>query len=625
MKRQFFRSPVFLASIALGVFFFLSLSVSWQESTTMDEKAHIPASYTYVHYLDMRLNPEHPPLLKILSGIPLLFLDVTFPTESVEWTEGVNEQWTLGDRFLHENNAHLITFLSRIPIILLSVLLGWLLFRWTREFVGDWFALGALLLYTANPNIIAHSHYVTTDIGIAFAIFLALYYGVRWLKNPSQKNTLFFGLTLGVAQLIKFSAFLLYPFFGLLTLLFALTLAKQGKDILQTTQNALRKIGTMWLLLLEASLISLLPLWVVYAIFNWNIPDTNLLILIETQLPNEGIPKIFKSLALSFINIPLLAPFTEYLLGLAMVFVRVTGGNTYYFFGEVSNTANPFYFPLVFLIKETLPVLFGLFLACIFGVRSLCKSFRKNTFSLSKWSCAFKNLLQKHITLFTMGMFIFLYSYLSITGNLNIGLRHLFPIIPLLFIFALVAIHHLYKVLAQTSPLSANIFVGCFFFWVITIPIFSYPSYLSYFNESVGGPQNGYLYVTDSNYDWGQDLKNLKVWVDRHNNYCLDPVIAMKQDIDCSSLGLPKIEQLRIDYFGGSSPEYWFGDIFIPWNEHKDPEPGWYALSIGFLQESIYKEKFPREKSYEWLTSIQPIDRAGDSIFIFYIKEEKEN
>ena len=620
MKLHILLSPIALSGIVLSIFFFLSLSVSWQESTTMDEKAHIPAAYTYVQYLDMRLNPEHPPLLKVLAGTPLLFLDVTFPRESTEWKEGINEQWTLGDRFLHENNAHLITFLSRIPILLLSVLFGWFLFRWTRQLVGDWFALGTLLLYAMNPNILAHSHYVTTDIGIAFAVFFTLFYGVRFLKHPSQKNTIIFGLALGIAQLIKFSAFILYPFFGLITLLYTLSYTKKGRTLTQTLANTLKKITFSWLLLLEASCISLLPIWIIYTVFNWNIPDANLLTLIETQLPDKGIPALFETLTLFLLHNPILSPLTEYFLGLAMVFVRVTGGNTYYFFGEISNTANPFYFPAVYLLKETLPVLFGILLAYIFGIIFSFKSTLKNRFSLFQWKISFKILLQKHTSLVTMGLFIILYSYLSITGNLNIGLRHLFPIVPLFFIFAIVALKYFHQILSRKTPLFANIAIGCFFIWVISIPFFVYPSYLSYFNELGGGSKNGYLYVTDSNYDWGQDLRNLKIWVEDYNT-CLQTESAKH----CPSTMMPSqkpIEKIRIDYFGGSSSKYWFGDMFVPWDEYKDPEPGWYALSIGFLQESLHREKMPGEKSYEWIEDVQFVDRAGDSLFIFYREKQ---
>src|SRR5205085_5854568 len=52
----------------------LSLTSVRQKSATFDEGLHIPAAYTYVAYGDFRLNPEHPPLVKLLSGLPLRYL-----------------------------------------------------------------------------------------------------------------------------------------------------------------------------------------------------------------------------------------------------------------------------------------------------------------------------------------------------------------------------------------------------------------------------------------------------------------------------------------------------------------------------------------------------------------------
>ena len=607
------KASFIIASFSLAFLFSFSLFVSWQESTTMDEQAHIPASYTYVKYLDMRLNPEHPPLLKNLAGIPLLFMDVTFPLDSQEWQEGINQQWVLGNRFLHENNAHLITFLSRIPIIFISLLLGFFLFFWTKKLAGDIPAIIAIIFYSFNPNVIAHSHYVTTDIGIACAIFISLYFGTRFIKNPSRKNILFFGFVLGIAQLVKFSAFLLYPFFGFLTLLYAFSLVPKYTFSKETFFNLWKNIYFYWSRLFFASLLSLIPIWILYTINTWNMPDTQLLTLIETQLPEDGIPRIAKVFVLFIFNIPILSSLAEYFLGLAMVFVRVTGGNTYYFLGEVSTTANALYFPTVYLLKETLPILFSLFLLPFLTI----KIFFQKYISLFSKKLSAKNIfsflsliIQKKIELLSIFFFCIFYGYISITGNLNIGFRHLFPIIPLLHLLGALSLGVFYTHYRKFGI----ILIPLLLVWTLSIPLFSYPSYLSYYNESVGGSKNGYLYVTDSNYDWGQDLRRLKKWVDHYNIQCINN----SEEKPCLE-NINFIDTLRIDYFGGSHPLYWFGEAYLPWNDSKIPEPGWYAISATYLQESIYKEKTLNEKSYLWTKDAQLVDRAGDSLFIFYL------
>jgi len=153
----------------------------------------------------------------------------------------------------------------------------------------------------------------------------------------------------------------------------------------------------------------------------------------------------------------------------------------------------------------------------------------------------------------------------------------------------------------------------------MSIPVLTYPNYLSYFNIAVGGNQNGYKYVTDSNYDWGQDLKRLKGFVDLHNR-CKKGEANMNEEKECAlTENYPPIEKIRVDYFGGSSPAYYLGDMFIPWWDQRDPEPGWYAISSFFYQESLYKKKPIGTKDYSWLKDVSPLRRAGNSLFIYYV------
>ncbi len=148
----------------------------------------------------------------------------------------------------------------------------------------------------------------------------------------------------------------------------------------------------------------------------------------------------------------------------------------------------------------------------------------------------------------------------------------------------------------------------------IAIPAIAYPSYLSYFNATVGGHKNGYLYATDSNYDWGQDLKYLKKWVENENHRCA----LIETTEQCG------VDKIRVDYFGGSDPKYYLGDAYVPWWGGRRPiEPGWYAICTFFYQESLHKTLAPGEANYAWLLGQTPVARAGDSFLIYYITEEE--
>src|SRR4051812_6703621 len=101
-----------IAAALLAAMFGLGLGSMVGNSAIVDEVAHIPSGYSYLHYGDYRLNPEHPPLIKDLAGLPLQFMHLKFPDNEPAWTTDVNGQWEAGWNFLyHEgNNADAILF-----------------------------------------------------------------------------------------------------------------------------------------------------------------------------------------------------------------------------------------------------------------------------------------------------------------------------------------------------------------------------------------------------------------------------------------------------------------------------------------------------------------------------------
>lgn len=610
-------------------FFILSTVVSSQESATFDERAHIPAAYSYIDALDMRLNPEHPPLIKDIAGIPLQFLNVTFPYKSSEWKNGINEQWVIGDLFLNCtdpaiacNNIDAILLWSRMPITLIAVLLGIGIFLWTRELGGTLAGLFAVLLFITDPNIIAHSHYVTTDIGIAAFIFFAFYFFVRFLRNPSVSNVFAAGIFLGLAQLTKFSAVLLFPIFGLFIILYALTQQKPRQFSGSKITFIIRTLFEYGFKYIGSVLICFALIWSLYAWNTASMPGEKLVILADQYLSQKNIPAQFAhALVVGTSQSEFLKPFSEYFLGVAMVFARVASGNVHYFLGTVSDKASAFYFPVVFLLKETLPFLF-LLLATIFY--TLFRMFSAISQRTESFGTLFTRVFQARIAQFLSVFFILFYTYVSITGNLTIGFRHLFPILPFLYMLVAKTVFDIFRRLTD-DPTTKKVFIvvlGGIIFSLFATPIISYPSYLSYFNAAAGGHTEGYRYVTDSNYDWGQDLKHLRTFIDDHNR-CVSGNITFGEQ--CVMKNYPAIDKIRVDYFGGSKPAVYLGDHYIPWWDERPTEPGWYAISAFFYQESLYKKNPTGKQTYAWLSAYSPVARAGDSFFIYYLPSDIES
>lgn len=625
------RYARFIVAGIMLVFIVVSLVLSYQDSLIMDEQAHIPAAYSYVTQGDMRLNPEHPPLIKDLAGSPLLLLQPKFPSSDYSWTNGVNEQWKLGQTFLFAsgNNPDAITFWSRLPIILLALLLAWFIFRWTSELAGTGAGLGALLLYVCDPNIIAHSHYVTTDIGIAALVFIATYYFIRWLKKPTLGNVIVAGMVLGLAQLTKFSAVLLWPLYAVMTLIYAASTNASVQYQYTAWQSCWRRSLTYFGKYIGIVVISGLVIWTIYAVNTWNMPTEKIRELAANSLAHTGISQTASRIITAFSSVTILKPLSEYILGVFMVHDRVKSGSTVYFLGNVYTGGSHAYFPIVFLIKETIPFLILLLGAILITCQSAFKNIRQRT---RTWWELLRGSISKYIAQYTMSAFVILYTYFSIKENLNIGFRHLFPILPFLYVLIACAIADLVrqlagKVLAFNRKIIVTLLLSVFAVWIVAIPVFAYPNYLSYFNEVVGGHHQGYKYVTDSNYDWGQDLKRLQTWVKEYNACAAEtsPTTCLSAKLKMSPGALARIDapqpitSLYVDYFGGDNPRYRLGDMVVDSHSSDIPMAGWHAISVEYYQESAHQAQQSGEQSYHWLTTIPAVGRAGDSILLFYI------
>ncbi len=134
---------VLITSFAL----FLAIFSLKGDSITTDESPNVSAGYSYLTQKDMRLNPEHPPLVKDIGALPLLFQKINFDANHPSWRDNVNDQWSFGPHFLYEigNNPDKIIFSARLTVLIFFVLLCFFVLKWTREKYGPKTALIALL------------------------------------------------------------------------------------------------------------------------------------------------------------------------------------------------------------------------------------------------------------------------------------------------------------------------------------------------------------------------------------------------------------------------------------------------------------------------------------------------
>ncbi len=605
--RDFAREwHILLAGALLAAMFGLSLGAMVGDSAIVDEVPHVAAAYSYLHYGDYRLNPEHPPLIKDLAGLPLQFMDLKFPIENAAWTTDVNGQWETGWTFLYHmgNDADQVLFWARLPILLLATAFGIVLYRFCYRRWGRAVALLSLFFYTLSPNLLAHSHYVTTDLGASVFIFLALVAYVRYAEHPGRSNLFLLALALAVAQLAKFSAVLLFPFLG------AVSLGMVALRWREREHASSLKVLTGGLIL--ASFLSVAMVWVAYTPQTAGMPQQVQDRLIRGTMV-EPIDTGLVNALTSINDIPAFKPLVQYILGIRMVFGRVAGGNTTYFNGQISNQSYRFYFPELFVMKTQIAFLILGILSLAGGYLAL-KRARPRAFV-----AALASSLRHHSMEWTLGSFAIFYFAASIAGNLNLGIRHILPIYIPLFILVAIGTVKLARRLSRRVrwQVPTAVALALLLPWYGLSTILAYPSFTSYFNELAGGGSGAGRYFSDSSVDWGQDLLRLKTYVEEH----------------------PEIRHIAVDYFGGAIPQYYFCDrtydakgllirngsgydcsrsVYEEWHSTYGTYTGQYiAVSETYLQNDRYYSGLTGTLGYANLRAMEPIAKVGNSIYVY--------
>src|SRR5262249_5705937 len=106
---------------------------------------------------------------------------------------------------------------ARLATIALTIVLIGVVFVVATRLFGLAGGVASTLLAAFCPNILAHGHLVTTDLGHALFFFLAVLAYARVLQRPTLRSVCMAGLTVGLAQLTKFTALILYPLLALMT------------------------------------------------------------------------------------------------------------------------------------------------------------------------------------------------------------------------------------------------------------------------------------------------------------------------------------------------------------------------------------------------------------------------
>jgi dolichyl-phosphate-mannose--protein O-mannosyl transferase len=180
MQLRYKAAAVCLLLVVLGLQLFFSVR---RESQTWDEANHIFAGYRSWTHGDYGLNPEHPPLVKLLATAPLLSSQLKVPALQERFFK--EDAFLRGKEFLYQNDADKILARTRTAAAILTLLTALVVFFGTKEMFGNGAGFIALTLLTFDPNILAHGTLITTDVGLACFMFLSVYMFYRFVKSPS--------------------------------------------------------------------------------------------------------------------------------------------------------------------------------------------------------------------------------------------------------------------------------------------------------------------------------------------------------------------------------------------------------------------------------------------------------
>jgi hypothetical protein len=452
-----------------------------RESLTFDEGDHSFSGYMMWKTGDYGLNPEHPPLVKLLAAIPTLGKNLWTPPLQGRFFK--TEAYLDGRDWLARNDgaSQRLVFEMRLMTGLLAIGLSLVIFFATREFFGTGAALFALVLASFGPNLLAHSALVTTDMGVTCFFIASIYAFYRYVKKPGWWRLILAAVTAGLLISSKHSGILFAPMMVVLILWEVATTARG-----QRLRTTLRLAGAFAFIIIGGCIV----LWAFFG-FRYVARPAGLHLIPSLAAYASGLSHFDQSVILTFARWHLL-PQSE-LMGLVDVKLMAQGYPTF-ILDHVYAHAVWWYFPIAVLIKTTLGMLALLALA-VFAVVT----------GRLRWGREVAYLILPAALYFAIAM----------AAGMDIGARHILPLYAMAAMLAGATIMALARRNGRWIPVWTWI---CSLLVVVHVAsaLSVFPNYIAYTNRAWGGPANAHHLLSDANVDWAQQLYQVKAWQDHH-------------------------------------------------------------------------------------------------------------
>ena len=454
-----------LAALLLAALAATLLAVDLRKSITNDEMYHVPAGYYHLVAGDFQPNNEHPPLVKMWAALPLLFMqpEETTPTTETDGRRGTEtfKRFWADNRARHEQ----LTLAARVMMIPLALALGLAVFLFTRRLFGPRAALLALALLAVEPTLLAHARLVHTDAPAALVyllFFIALYF---YFERPAASRALLVALALSAALLTKFSMVVLLPVAALAFGVLVWRRRQRGERLSP--------------LALHAGLVCLAVLILLNAGYYFRHPPLNE----ETRglvrlLSPESVSRVTRAIEALSRVVP-----TDFLVGLYKVSMHDRHGHSASLLGDYRQTGWWYYFPAAFALKTTLPFLFVSVAAILYAL----------------WRLVARG--ERRYALVVAPLALYLAS--AMAGGINIGVRHLLPAFPFLFIAGGALLDRLLRAPRARPAAVATALLALV--WMTFESARAFPDYVPYMNQ-LASARPHYQYLSDSNVEWGEDV-----------------------------------------------------------------------------------------------------------------------
>jgi hypothetical protein len=547
--------------------FWIAASSAWCVSAS----ARLSATFDEPTYITLGLQSwrtgSYKPLLD-LGTMPLPPQVQTLPLHLWEHWRGENFEAARDlDRLLP------IARLGTLPFWWLLLLYGWLA---GRQMAGVWGGCLAVAFLACEPNLLAHASLATTDVAVTACLAALLYHFRVGRSEPWRRRVLIPAIWFALAVLAKASGLV----FGILGMAM-IELAHQWPNCPGDTQRCARlrlMIGSLFRQAFRRDLMQVCCLGLL-AVFCFcgseGLPSPSF-IEWARQLPEGPIRSVMTWLAEH------LCIFSNAGVALIRQVRHNVQGHGVFLLEHVAKRAIWYYFPLALSIKSPLPVLaLPLLLAVI------CRR------ALRNWAC----LTALVFLLFTL------------VCRVQTGIRLVLPLVSIAVIGLAAALASARQQVGLSRwRLLLTASAVCSVLWLLWASLSIWPHGLCYTNELWGGTANGYRCLSDSNYDWGQGLKELAQWQETHQ---VRDLHVMYYGTDTGLLRLP----MRAYIPGALQLDS--DDLPAPARGHT------LAVGVSIVYGSV-SEVFPDLKALaKALRRIEPIDRTM-TFFIYCLPPDEK-